>query len=314
MTRACSFVVVVSIALVGLAPSRIASAQTRRATTEAPSKPSADAVRLKTAADVLMDQDRYADALALYEKAYDLSQDPALLYNQGRALEAMGEYPTALEKLEAFDQRAPAALRARVPGLGELIASLRSRIGTLVVRTNAPNARLLVRDKAEGTIHRELRVRVRAGAATVEVSAEGYEPKRIDVELAPGAELAVDATLAPKKKDPVLVVRVAPPADVHLDGSAMGRSPLELRVSPGVHELLARAEGYEDERVAMTLAMGERRDVVLDLKRTPGVTSRWWFWTGIGVIVLGGAAAATAVALTTERDPQRGSIATVPGP
>ncbi|NVL67862.1 tetratricopeptide repeat protein, partial [Escherichia coli] len=93
---------------------------------------------LKSAADVLMDQDRYADAVILYQRAYELSSDPALLYNQGRAFEALGDYPTALEKLESFERDAPPAVRARVPGLHELIVDLRGRIATIVVRTNAP--------------------------------------------------------------------------------------------------------------------------------------------------------------------------------
>ena len=50
-----------------------------------------------------MDQDRYADALVLYQRAYELSNDPALLYNQGRAFEALGDYPDGAR--EARDVR-----------------------------------------------------------------------------------------------------------------------------------------------------------------------------------------------------------------
>src|ERR1700744_1837918 len=92
--------------------------------------------KLKKEADALMGQDRYADALSLYQKAYDITADPALLYNEGRAYEAMGEYPDAVDKLEKFDHDASPALHAKVPALQELINGIKSRIAVLVVTSN----------------------------------------------------------------------------------------------------------------------------------------------------------------------------------
>ena len=273
-----------------------------------------EAGRLKSAADVLMDQDRYADALVLYERAYELSSDPALLYNEGRAHEALGDYPKALEKLELFDQQAPPTVRALVPGLRDLIADLHGRMATIVVKTNAPNARLLLRQKDEGIVNGERRLPTRAGQASVEVAADGYETFRRDVELSAGITLTVDANLVLKKRDALLLIRTTPSADVLFDGKALGRAPLELRTTPGSHELVATADGYQDERIAMTLALGDRRDIELDLRKTPGVTSRWWFWTGLGAVLLGGAA--TAFILIKEKPHSSGTFGTgsVAGP
>jgi tetratricopeptide (TPR) repeat protein len=262
-----------------------------------------------------MDQDRYADALVLYERAFELGGDPALLYNEGRAHEALGDYPKALEKLETFERDAPPAVRALVPGLKELIADLRGRMATLVVKTNAPNARLLVRQKDEGTINVERRLPTRAGQASVEVAAEGYETFRREVELSAGTTVTLDATLVLKKRDALIVVRTTPSADVLFDGKALGRAPLEVRTTtPGAHELVATANGYYEERVAMNVALGDRRDVDLELRKTPGITSRWWFWTGIGAVILGGVA--TAFILTKEKPHSNGTFGTgsVAGP
>ena len=273
-----------------------------------------EAMHLKSAADALMEQDRYADALVIYQRAYELSSDPALLYNQGRALEALGDYANAVDKLEAFDRDAPPAIRARVPGLHELITDLRGRMATLVVRTNAPAARLLVRQKDEGIINIEKRLSTRAGTASVEVDADGFEPFRRDVELSAGATLVVEANLVAKNRDALLVVRTRPGALVLFDGRALGRSPLQLRATPGEHELVARADGYYEERVPMTLALGDRRDIDLEMRSTPGLLSKWWFWTAIGVVVAGGVI--TAIAVTTERPHTNGSFDTpsVSGP
>ncbi len=276
--------------------------------------PKTEAGHLKSAADVLMDQDRYADAVVLYQRAYELSNDPALLYNQGRAFEALGDYPIALEKLEGFERDASPTVRARVPGLKDLITDLRGRIATIVVRTNAPAARLLVRQKDEGIISTEKRLSTRAGPASIEVDADGYETFRRDVELSAGAVVVVEANLTPKKRDALVVVRTTPSVDVLFDGKALGRAPLQVRATPGSHELVARGEGYYEQRVPMTLALGDRRDVELEMKSTPGIASKWWFWTGIAVVIAGGVA--TAIVLTTEKPHSTGSFSpgSVPGP
>jgi hypothetical protein len=282
------------------------NAHAQRGRRETPSPEKTEAARLKSSADGLMDQDRYADALVLYQRAWDLSADPALLYNQGRAHEALGDYPTALEKLEAFEQTAPPAIKARVPALHELIADLRGRIATLVVKTNAPGARLLVRQKDEGAINGEKRVAMRAGTATVQVDADGYEMFRREVDLAGGATLVVEANLVAKKRDALVIVRTQPAANIVFDGKALGRGPLQVRATAGPHELVASADGYFEERVPMTLALGDKREVDLEMRKTPGILSRWWFWTGIGVVVLGGVA--TAIVLTTEKEHSTGSF------
>ena len=315
VARSLARFLVAPLLLVAAASGGDAHAQGRKpAAPKTVEPPKTEAGHLKNAADVLMDQDRYADAVVLYQRAYELSNDPALLYNQGRAFEALGDYPTALEKLEIFERDASPAVRARVPGLKELITDLRGRIATIVVRTNAPAARLLVRQKDEGMINTEKRLSTRAGSASIEVDAEGYETFRRDVELSAGAVVVVEAKLTPKKRDALVVVRTTPSVDVLFDGKALGRSPLQVRATPGSHELVARGDGYYEQRVPMTLALGDRRDVELEMKSTPGIASKWWFWTGIGVVIAGGVA--TAIVLTTEKPHSTGSFSpgSVSGP
>lgn len=304
-----------SVLAMAMSASTPCFAQTKGADKATDSK--GDAGRLKKEADALMDQDKYADALALYQKAYELSADAALLYNQGRALEAMGEYPEAIDKLERFEKEAPPALQKKATGLKEHLADLRNRITTVVITTNVPGARLLIREKAAGTLEKETKVRARSGPATIEVTAEGYESFKTSTELPGGTTITINAALVSKKKlpdDALIIVRTKPQADVSLDGKALGRAPLEQRLAPGSYVLTANADGYEEERVPMTLMLGDRREIDLELKKGGSVLGKWWFWTAIGVVAAGGAA--TAILLTTEREHDNGSFSpgAVPGP
>lgn len=72
-----------------------------------------------------------------------------------------------------------------------------------------------------------------------------------------------------------------------------------LRVDPGAHTVLARAEGHREHRETLTLSEGERRELALrldPLPRSTPITRQWWFWTGLGVVVAG---AVTAVVIAT---------------
>jgi hypothetical protein len=76
----------------------------------------AKAKALKSEGDALMVKLRYADALAKYDEAYALSADPVMLYNSGRALEAIdladrtdGELGHAIDQTESGNAVAPIA-------------------------------------------------------------------------------------------------------------------------------------------------------------------------------------------------------------
>jgi hypothetical protein len=229
-----SFHVLLVLLLVAMAPAR------------ASADPAMDAATLKAEGDASFDKGHFADAYDAYRRAYAEGRDPALLYNQARALEAMGEYPEALDKLDAFAQSAPPDVLAKVPKLAELTADLNARTSTIHVTTNAPNAHLFIRGKDVGTIDRERFVRARAGDAGLRVVADGYEPFTKDLRLTGGERVDIDAQLAP------------------------------------VRDTTTKKEGG-------------------------GVASKWWFWTVLGVVVVGGVAA-TALVLTSDKDPQTGSF------
>jgi hypothetical protein len=273
----------------------------------------ADIAKLKAAADSAMDNLRYADALDGYQKAYAASHDARFLYNMGRALGALGEYPQAVEQLERFRIDAPADLKSRVPQLEQLIADFKRHVSTLTVRCNVEGARVLLRDKEIGRTPLA-EVKVNAGPAVVEVDADGYEPKKQNVELPGGDRIEVPFELVKASPTGILVVRSTPAAtSVLVDGKGLGGTPLETSLLPGSHALLLSREGYRDLTTRAVVERGMRRELDFKLEKTPGVLTRWWFWTVVGVVVAGavaGTVTAFMCANTTacERSADFGSI------
>ena len=54
------------------------------------------------------------------------------------------------------------------------------------------------------------------------------------------------------------------------------------------------------------MKVGEKKLVSLTLSKEASITGKWWFWTGIGVVVAAGAL--VTFALFQEKDAPRGDI------
>jgi hypothetical protein len=266
----------------------------------------ADVEKLKISADEAMDNLRYAEALDGYQRAYGISHDARFLYNMGRALGALGQYPEAVDKLERFRVDAPADLRARVPQLEQLITDFKQHVSTLVIHCNITGARVLVREKAVGQIPLG-DLRLNSGQATVEVSADDYTPQKRQVTLPDGGNLELTFDLIKASPTGILVVRSTPPAtSILIDGKGFGGTPLETSLLPGSHGLLLSRDGYRDLATSAVVDRGRRRDLDLKLEKTPSILTRWWFWSIVGVAVA--SAVTVGVAYSTERSADSGTI------
>ncbi len=306
-----SVLVVVSLSLLGAnAPSAFAQSALPAASdppAAASPEASARAAEIKKRGDDAMDAGRPADALAAYVEAYGLSKDPALLYNKGRALQALGEVAQALEELEAFEKAAPPELRARVPGLPKQLADLRARITTVSIACDTMQARVRFRDRNLGTCPLPERLRLASGRGTLEVLGDGYFPYVREVDLPPGGTASLDVQLASMATTGILVVNSpVPNTAVSIDGVAFGMVPVEASLAAGSHALGLHHDGYHDVSTSAVLAAGERRNVDIPLEAEGGVLGKWWFWTAVGVVVAGGVV--TVIALTTEKSADPGTV------
>ena len=258
------------------------------------------ASELKRQGDAHVAALRYTDAIAAYDASYAIVPNPAVLFNKGRALMALGMYPEALDAFERFGQGASAELRAKVPGLEGIVTELRAKVVALTVQSNARGARIVLRGREIGVTPLDKPVRVAAGHATIELTADGYFPSRREVDLPGGGAAVVDVALTAKATHGVLTVKsnVAGSA-IFVDGAAVGTPPAEAPLEAGSHAVRVHHDGYDDAQTSIVLGAGERKEVTLDPASLPGIASKWWFWTGLGVIVAGGIA--ITAALLTEK-------------
>jgi tetratricopeptide (TPR) repeat protein len=246
-------IVVVSIALALLSVPRMASAESRSPSEER-------AFELKIRGDVAMESDHFSEALTDYRASYDISPQPALLYNMGSAEQRLGQNTEALRHLEQFARTAPPDLKMKVPHLDWLLDEVRSHVALLTVRTNVPNARVSLRGKYLGASPMKSAVATSGGRAEIEIAADGYLTYQREVTLEEGRSTVVDVSLLEKNAS-----------------SYTGAKYLSPKESPVPAEAPSSA-----------------------------ITSKWWFWTGVGVVVVGGVV--ITAALMTEKSAPHGDL------
>ena len=206
------------------------------------SDPSAE--ELKSRGNQAMMELNYAEALSAYRGALDKNpSDVALHYNIGRAHQARGDYPAALDALLEFEQKAPAETKAKVPSLGQLIADVKSRVGELSVHCSADvTSGTIVVDttRVEGctVAPKKVRISLSSKSAAVEVRLESsaFVAPNVKVNVEGGGPPAdVALTVSPRSTAGILRVQATPAiAVISVDGSPKGNSPVGALASAGL--------------------------------------------------------------------------------
>ncbi len=262
-------------------------------------KPSAEekSKQAKARGDAAMDAGRPADALLAYTEAASFSPSPALHYNRARAYEKLQQFPQALEFIERFEAEADAALKAKVPKLGELISTYRGKTSRLFIELSAEGVEVRLGERIIGISPLPQPVVVNAGPAeALSVVSEKYFPLSQQLALPGGADVHVKVPLASKVTQSVL--RVSSPqvgAVVTVDEAKEGGNvPFDAVVEPGNHRVQVRLAGYLPALTSVLVQAGELRLVEVALKPELRLFERWYFWAALGAVVAAGVAVAVA--------------------
>jgi len=264
------------------------------------------ASEFKAAGDQAMQAKRYEQALAAYEHASELEPKPSLLFNRGRALQALKRYPEALAAITAFKAAAPPALAAKAGNLDELLANLRQQVSRLEVVCDVADAKVVVSGKPLGVTPLATALLVNAGSAHVSITADGYLPFERDVLLPGAGQERVVVRLVPRRSEGRITVNSLVGAVAFADGVRLGSVPAEVTLHSGRHRIRVEHAGYLPAETGVEIAAGSQQALTLPLEKSAGLLGQWWFWTGTAVIVAAGVTA--LVFATTERSPTSGDI------
>ena len=175
----------------------------------------------------------------------------------------------------------PADRRAAVQ---TAITELRGLIAPITLAIEPAGAEVRVDGRAVGTAPLAAPLQLAAGRRVLEVALDGHVTVRDEIAVVARRPRTLRVRLARQETAGTLRVRSLPlRALVRIDGLEVGEAPVERRVTAGGHVIEASADGFELYRTALQLREQQTLDLLVTLERekSPGVTSRWWFWAGI---------------------------------
>jgi hypothetical protein len=249
----------------------------------------------------------YDNALTAFQAAYDTAPAATILYNIGLTNKALYRYPEAIDALERYlaDSARDRKLgRERRRQVARLIEEMKALLAPVTFSITPIGARLIL-DGRPITLPSHHTLPLAAGPHVAEVSAEGHHPEQRAFSVTINEPLVVTFALTVKAKAAKLrVTSSAPGTVIEIDGLDRGLAPLEVELDAGVHDLVARRDGYEPHRSKVDLRAEQERNLDLTLvavhASSAPVYRRWWFWTGVGAAIAGGTAAALLMRPGTE--------------
>lgn len=287
-------------------------------------------------AQLVKDAD-WAGALAAFETSARLKSHPVTTYNIGACLRAMGQYTrarssfaTALEesgKTPGHDLSPGLAeeIRRYVAELDRLLATLElvitpdealiaidgrpleqappslsaARGGTtLVAGTLAPGP-------AQAAPKGHFRVVVDPGTHVITLSRPGFADAVDKQTLVPGAtvERKLELDRLPAQ---IRVTSNFTGAQVLVNEADVGLTPLQISRPAGKYHVVVKKPGFVVFDTNTSADPGQDLKVTATLREDkPALTQRWWFWTGVGVVVAGAAVSTYAL---TRPDPERPAL------
>ncbi len=217
-----------------------------------------------------------AGALAEFKRAYDLTQNPTVLFNIGLVYAAMGKPVEAVDVLDRVVADPGALSAERLERAKQTRDEQSKRIAQLVVTTDVPAS--VEVDGVEVTKTPLAQpIRIAGGVHIVGAIASGYAPARKELTIAAGekTEVHLDLVLMQGRAAHLKVVSHLPRADVFVDGQLAAHTPLlqSLTVAPGPHSVEVRRPGYVTARQDLTLGDGATAEVTLEPIEDPSAVA-----------------------------------------
>ena len=287
-------------------------------------------------AQLVKDAD-WAGALAAFETSARLKAHPVTTYNIGACLRAMGQYTRARKAFAAALEESGKApgldlspalaeeTRRYVADLDRLLATLEltitpeealiaidgrplepaspalsaARGGTTVVAGTLPPG------PAKAAPKGRFRVVVDPGTHVITISRPGFAEAVDKQTLVPGATVQrkLDLDRLPAQ---IRVTSNFVGAQVLVNEADVGLTPLEISRPAGKYHVVVKKPGFLVFDTSANADPGQNLNVTATLREDkPSLTQRWWFWTGVAVIVAG---AALTTYVVTRPEPERPAL------
>lgn len=245
------------------------------------------------AARILFDDGDYTGAAIKFDRAYDASRDPRLLWNVAACEKNLRHYAKVAVLLDRYLAEAGATMppdhRAEVD---EVVKTVKWLISTVIIRTSEPGVLVYVDDEPVGSTPLPGPITLDLGRRTFKLTKPGWKAQQITRDVAGGSQFELDIALERIDDNGQLRVIASVGQAIRIDGQVVGDGQWNGTLPAGEHNLRVTANGMRTYDKSVTVIAGETRTqyVTLDREASAGVPA--WVWIGGSVVVAGGLATA----------------------
>ncbi|HEY8073238.1 MAG TPA: PEGA domain-containing protein, partial [Labilithrix sp.] len=275
----------------------------------------------------LVRAERWGEALAAFERAAEKKPHAITTFNIAQCERAMGQYTRARRDfVRAIDQdenangeQLPESSRVEARGLASEMDRILARASVRLEPAEAAIAvdgRPLDKDGESfvaGTLPPgpgaspqlgSFVVVLNPGAHVFTVSRQGYQDVVLNRTFAPAATEKIDLLLD-RLPATIHLTSNLTDAIVKVNDADVGNPPVEVSRNAGRYRVTVARKGWVTYETDVAMRPGERIEIAATMhEEKRALTQTWWFWTAVGVVVVG-AAAGTYALTRSDSTPQR---------
>ncbi len=248
-------------------------------------------------------------AIEEFRAAYELWNNPVILFNLAQAYRADNQLSQATETFQRYLQEAPTLSREQRHEVEEAVAEIQNTRAVLTFEVEPAGATVTLNGRSLGEAPIARNLEVLPGEYRVHVELANHESRDQTVTVASHEQRLVNVRLRPVDLNARLEVNVSPSdARVVVNGEDAGRGHVTRQVRPGSYTIDVTREGYRDESRTVSVASLRTETVTITMNpRTRPFYTRAWFWAVVGGVVAVGAGVAIGVAAISDPTPIPGN-------
>ena len=237
---------------------------------------------------LLFDDQDWAGASVKFQRAYDLSRDPRLLWNVAASEKNLRHYANVLRLLERYIAAAPDMPPEQRRDVDDVIRTVRLLISTVHLTVDQPDVAISIDGVAAGTSPLPGPLLVDLGRRELLLRKAGWKDQRIQQEFAGGSEVELNVHMQAEPKDGRVNVFAATGQSIHIDGHHVAHGQWSGNLPQGEHQVRVTAEDRRPYQQEISVLAGQTRTLHVSLEREQGGSSAWlWITAGSAIVAAG---------------------------
>lgn len=242
----------------------------------------------------------YKTAVVKFDRAYQESKDPRLLWNMAAAEKNLRHYASVEMLVQRYISESGARLTETERADAQaLLATVSNFIGDVTIKVQPDGSSVSVDGAAVGVTPLEKPVRLDIGMRALEVKKDGFIPHRESFQINGGSQL-LEFSLEQELHQGTLRILADPGNVIQVDGKVVGTTEWQGMVPSGAHNVHVTAEGFrpyrsdtvvqDNQATTLRITLQEDAQPLGAMSPEDSGKDMTWAWIAGGAVVVAGLA------------------------